>query len=187
MKKRISDIARIQTGIYAKPNAIGEVIYILGRHINQDKQIDPIIFPELQLNEKTKKHLLHEGDIILASKGHDLSATVFYSLKFPAVASSMFLVLRLVDPKVTLPEYVAWSLNHSKTQRVLLGYSKGTSLQSITKDIIGNLEIQIPSVHKQRALLNAIATLTRETQLKRTIELLKNQIMQQKLLKAISE
>ncbi|MCK9424306.1 MAG: restriction endonuclease subunit S [Bacteroidales bacterium] len=187
MKKRICDIASIQTGIYAKPDPVGEVLYIMGRHFNSDKKIDPAIQPELQLNDKTKKHLLRTGDILVASKGYNLFSIVFHPLKYPAVASSMFIILKLHDPQIILPEYLAWHLNHPKTQKILSGSSKGTALRSITKDIIGNLEIPIPPVQKQRALLNAMSLLAREAQLKSKIENLKNSIIQHQLLSVISE
>jgi restriction endonuclease S subunit len=187
MKKRICDIAKIQTGIYAKPDPVGEVLYLMGRHFNSDKRIDPAIQPELQLNDKTKKHLLRTGDILVASKGFDLFSVVFHPLKYPAVASSMFIILKLNDPQIILPEYLAWYLNHPKTQKILSGNSRGTALQSITKDIIGNLEIHVPSVQKQRALLNAMSLLAREAQLKSKIENLRDSIIQHQLLTAISE
>jgi len=187
MKIKIFDIAIIQTGIYAKPDPVGEVLYIMGRHFDLDKKIDPAIQPELQLNEKTKKHLLRTGDILVASKGHDLFSAVFHSMKYPAVASSMFIILKLHDPQIILPEYLAWHLNHPKTQKILSGSSKGTALRSITIDIIGNLEIPIPPLQKQIALLNAMSLLAKETQLKAKIESLTNSIIQHQLLSAISE
>jgi restriction endonuclease S subunit len=187
MKKKVFDIAIIKTGIYAKPDPTGEVLYLMGRHFNAGKLIAPAIQPELQMNEKTKKHLLQVGDILVASKGHDLFSVVFHPLKYPAVASSMFIILKLHDTQIILPEYLAWYLNHSKTQKILSGSSKGTALRSITKDIIGNLEIPIPLVHKQRALLNAISLLERDTLLKGKIENLRNSIIQHQLLTAISD
>jgi len=187
MKKKICDIALIQTGIYAKPDPVGEVLYIMGRHFNSDKRIDPAIQPELQLNDKTKKHLLRTGDILVASKGYDLFSVVFHPLKYPAVASSMFIILKLHDSLIILPEYLAWHLNHPKTQKILSGSSKGTALRSITKDVIGNLEIPIPPVQKQKALLNAMSLLARETQIKSKIENLRNSIIQHQLLSVISE
>jgi len=187
MKKKVCDITLIQTGIYAKPDPVGEVLYLMGRHFNSDKQIDPAIQPELQLNDKTKKHLLQTGDILVASKGHDLFSVVFHPLKYPAVASSMFIILKLHDPHTILPEYLAWHLNHPKTQKILSRSSKGTSLRSITKDIIGNLEVPIPPVRKQKALLNAMSLFTREAQLMSKIENLKNSIIQHQLLSVISE
>jgi len=187
MKKKIFDIATIQSGIYAKPDPVAEVIYLIGRHFSSDKNIESDFSPELQLNEKTKKHLLQKGDIIVASKGHDLFSVVFSPMKYPAVASSMFIVLKLHEPKIILPEYLAWYLNHPKTQKILSGSSKGTSLRSITKDIIGNLEIPIPPLQKQIALLKAMSLLAKEEQLKAKIESLTNSIIQHQLLSAISE
>lgn len=187
MKKKIYDIASIQSGIYAKPDPVAEVIYLIGRHLSANKNIESDIPPELQLNYKTKKHLLQKGDILVASKGHDLFSVVFYPMKYPAVASSMFIVLKLLEPRKILPEYLTWYLNHPKTQKILSGSSKGTALRSITKDIIGNLEISIPPIEKQSALLNAISLLTKEAQLTSKIENLRNSIIQHQLLSAISE
>lgn len=165
MLKKLNQLSNIQTGIYEKSGFAGEVIYIQGRHINAERKIDPFIEPELQMSEKTRRHFLNEGDILFTSKGANLGAVVISQMSNPAVASSMFLVLRDIDKNVVLPEYVAWYLNHPRTQKFLLGSMKGTSLLSITKDDIGNLEIPVPSVQRQQKIIAFEALITKENQL----------------------
>ena len=86
-----------------------------------------------------------------------------------------------------LPEYLAWIINHPKTQNILSGSSKGTALPSVTKDDVGNLEILVPSVEKQRSVLKVYELFQKERELKLKLDTLSTSKVQQQIFNAISE
>jgi len=185
--RTISDIAYIQTGIYAKSSSNGSLFYIQARHFDNNHRFKQEVKPELLQNEKLQKHILQKGDVLVAAKGYDNFAVTYSDIPKPACASSMFIVLRIINVDQILPGYLAWFINHPKTQRILSGNSKGTSLPSITKDSVAKLEIIIPSIHKQQSVLKVHALFQKERELKLKIDVLVKLKIQAQILNAIAE
>ena len=183
----INKIASIQTGVYVKPSADGQLYYIQARHFDNNRRFIQTVKPELPLDEKMEKHILQRGDVLVAAKGYDRFAVAYSGFPRPAVASSMFIVLRITKMDKLLPEYLAWFINHPKTQSILSGSSKGTSLPSVTKDDVGNLEILVPSVEKQRSVLKVYELFQKERELKIKLDTLSTSKVQQQIFNAISE
>ena len=187
MKKIINQIAIIQTGVYAQTSSNGQFYYIQARHFDANRQFLKTVQPELRDDEKLIKHVLQKDDILVASKGYDRFAVICKDLPQPAVASSMFIVLHIKDIDIILPEYLAWFINHPKTQTILSGSSKGTALPSVTKDDVGKLEILIPSVEKQKSVLKVYYLFQKERQLRLKLDTLSTSKIQQQIFNAISE
>lgn len=181
---KIKDIVQIQTGIYEKPVAFGEVYYVQARHFDENRNFISTVTPELPLDNKLEKHFLQKGDVLVASKGYDHFAVAYEGIIKPAVASSMFIVLR---PKTEIsPQYLAWFINHPNTQNILTGNSKGTALPSITKSDIGDLTISIPNLKIQETILKINELRKKEKTLKVGIENLKDVIIQNTILKYLN-
>lgn len=187
MKISLIDIATIHTGIYTKSGIDGEVFYLQARHFNENYQFDTTVVPDLDLDDKLSKHLLHNGDLLFAAKGFQNFVAIYKNNIGLAVASSMFLVIRLKDHAITSPEYLAWYLNHPTSQAYFQNNAKGTSLPSITKDILGKLEIALPSVAKQKFILQIDALRKTERELKNKIESLRESQIQQYLINALKK
>ena len=184
MKKQVKNVVKIKTGVYKKPGLLGEVYYVQARHFDENREFITSVKPDLPYDEKLSKHFLQPGDVLIASKGYDHFAVAYKGIIKPAVASSMFIVLR-INNKLILPEFLTWYLNHPTTQNILSGNSKGTALPSITKSDVGNLEISIPSIQKQNAILNLNELLQKEKNLRKQIENLRESEIQQQLLNVL--
>ena len=182
----IKDIAHIQTGIYEKPVAFGEIFYVQARHFDDNRQFLDTVTPELHFDKKLEKHFLQKGDVLVAAKGYDHFAVAYQGIAYPAVASSMFIVLRLQTPAL-LPDFLAWFINHPKTQAVLSGSAKGTALPSLNKSDIGDLIIPIPPLEKQDLILNIEKLRHQELALKKQIEALKYAIIQETIFKHLEK
>jgi restriction endonuclease S subunit len=185
LKTFIKEIVQIQTGIYTKPVLNGEVYYIQARHFDANREFISTVTPELPMNEKLQKYFLQKGDVLVASKGYDHFAVAYKEIIKPAVASSMFIVLRIENKELVLPEFLVWFLNHAKTQTILSGTSKGTDLPSLRKNDIGDLEITLPTIQIQKLILKVHALRQKEKALKKQIETLRETQLQQQLLNAI--
>jgi restriction endonuclease S subunit len=173
----INDIAHIQTGVYEKPKAFGEIYYVQARHFDNNRKFIESVTPDLIYDKKLEKHFLQKGDVLVAARGFDYFAVDYKGIIGPAVASSTFIVLR-PKPNI-LSEYLAWFINHPKTQNALNECSKGTSIQSITKNDIGDLPILIPTLYKQEVILKIESLRQQELHLKKQIELLRYSVIQE--------
>lgn len=184
MKTLIKDITYIQTGLFAKPSGIGNLVYLQSRHFDENGQLLGVIHPDLMDKGISEKHLLKDGDVLFAAKGTKNFATVFENHKHLAVASTSFFVLRPTDNKL-LPQYLAWFLNNHTTQTRLKGQAVGTSIPSISKQVLENLEIPIPGIEVQKVIVQIARLRNREKALKQEIEMLREKQIQQVIINNI--
>lgn len=186
MKVKINQIAKITSGNYAKSQPLGDVFFIVARDYNKYKELRNDLKPILLKSKNLEKHYLNTNDILFASKGFDNFAVVYKKTYFPAVASSTFLVIQNIKKNIVLPGFLAWYINHPRILDYLKSLSKGTSLPSISKKVLGNLEINIPSLEKQRTIMKINELRIREKQLKAKIENFNEKIVNQILLNTIT-
>jgi restriction endonuclease S subunit len=184
--KALYEIATVQTGLFAKSSTLGQVNYLQSKYFNEKGQILNVILPKLYNYEIPKKHILRIGDVLFAAKGERNFAYVYEGDQDPSVASTSFFVIRLSVSNI-LPEYLAWFLNNHITQKTLKGQAIGTSIPSISKQVLENLEITIPSIKKQQAIFQVTILRQKERALKQKIEMLKEQHIQQQIINAIKK
>ncbi len=184
MKAVLKHITSIQTGVFAKPIQKGEVVYLQAKHFDESGELAETLYPDLDLDSKIEKHLLKKGDVLFAAKGSKNFAAWYENDELPAVASTSFFVIRLLDKNV-LPGYLTWFLNHPDTQTLLKGQARGSSIASISKAVLSELEMPIPSIQKQELILRIFKLRNRERNLKQQIENLREIEIQNLLINAI--
>lgn len=185
MKASINDIATIQTGLFAKPTGAGELVYLQSRYFDEHGELQSTLHPDLSSLGIAERHILRAGDILLSAKGTKNFAAVYDSHNAPAVASTSFLVVR-INKKNVIPAYIAWFLNQEQTQLLLKNAAIGTSIPSISKLVLENLEITIPSFEVQKTILQIAKLRNKEKSLKQKIEALRDLMIDQYLFQAIN-
>jgi restriction endonuclease S subunit len=95
-------------------------------------------------------------------------------------------VLQAAADKKVLPQYLAWFLNNHTTQTLLKGQAIGTSIPSISKQVLENLEIAVPSIETQKAILQITKLRNKEKSLKQEIEVLRDKFLHQQLFQAMN-
>jgi len=155
LKTTIKHIANIQTGIFAKPIKEGQIVYLQAKHFDQNGKLISSLHPDLKAENISDKHLLQHGDVLFAAKGTKNFAAWYESKNQPAVASTSFFVIRIQESfqNKILPEFLAWYINQPISQKFLKGKAMGTSIVSISKSVLEELQISIPDLHTQRAIL----------------------------------
>lgn len=184
LKTLIKEITNIQTGLFAKPSGSGDLVYLQSKHFDESGQLLAILHPDLKSINISEKHLLKEGDVLFAAKGNKNFASVFEKHNEAAVASTSFFVIRITDQKI-LPHYLVWLLNSHSIQSLLKGEAKGTSIPSISKQILENLEISVPSIEIQKIILHITELRNKEKSLKQKIEKLRDKQIQQQIFNTI--
>ena len=184
MKTKITDIATIQSGLYQKPEPMGEVLYLQTRHFNEAGEYDPFSQPERIANIQIDKHILKQDDILFAAKGTKNFAALYRSKIGKAVASSSLYVIRVGSNNRTtiLPEFLCWYINSLDGQMFLKSHAKGTALPSIPISVLQEMEISIPNLQIQKQIIEIQSLRTREHFLLSEIDHLKGQLLQRQLL-----
>ena len=190
----LKHIAFIQTGVFAKPAKEGQIVYLQSKHFDENGILRSSLYPDLKSESISEKHLLQNGDVIFAAKGTKNFAALYESLPAgqagknqPAVASTSFFVIRLNEDfqEKVLPEYLAWYLNSASSQNYLKSRAVGSSIVSISKSVIDELELSIPDLDTQKAVLKITHLRDAERILQQQIELLREKQIQQQIINAI--
>ncbi len=186
MKTIIKHIANIRTGVFAKPVDKGDIVYLQAKYFDEAGVLKTELEPDLNAGSISSKHLLEQGDVLFAAKGSKNFAATFNHNGIPAVASTSFFVIRVHQQQV-LPAFLTWFLNTPGTQQLLKRYAKGSSIVSISKDDLSELEISIPSIEKQHLILKTANLRKLELSINNQISDLKEQYIQALLKSALKK
>lgn len=186
MINKLGNIAQIQTGVFRQPKGSGEIIYLQARHFSENGQLSSTLYPDLEEDKSIHKHLLQDGDVLFAAKGNKNFAALYEYHNQPAVASTTFFVIRLLPSYISvLPAFIKWFLNHPSTQSLLKKEAIGSSLASISKSVLMDLEIPIPSIAIQQSILKIEELRFKEKEIGKKIELVKEKHIQNLILKSL--
>ena len=180
---KLHNIAVIQTGVFVKVVPNPNALYLQQSDFDGNGELRNTTQPTIIV--ANQKHLLSAGDLLLASKGNNNICVVVPKLEQQSVASPSFLVIRLHDKSAILPEFVAWYLNLPATQATLALQARGTSIMSISKATLGELEIPIPPIERQKKYIELSKLQKRELQLYATIAERRKQVLEYKMIKNI--
>lgn len=186
MRERLLDIATLRTGIFAKPSSEGELVYLQVKHFDESGNLQQKLFLDLPSKWIGEQHLLKPGDVLFAAKGVKNFAAVYEQRNEPAVASTSFLVLRLNTTQV-LPEYLAWFLNSDAILMQLKAQAIGTSIPSISKQVLEAMAVPIPELNIQNTVIQVSKLRKKEAALKESIEALREKQLQYIIHKAINK
>lgn len=183
---KLNKIAVVQTGVYLKPSPGTNTLYLQINGFDNNGYLYPKQEPSILLDDPNNKYFLKEGDLLFSAKGANNFCTIFHTQKYNAVASSSFLIIRIRDKKRILPDYLCWFFNRQTTLQYLTSNAKGTSIPSISKSTVEELNIPILPVDKQEKII-AIAKLQKtEERLYKKIIRKREQLAEYKLKNIIS-
>ena len=180
---KLQDIATILTGVFAKTSPNPKALYLQQSDFDGNGELHKTAQPTIAVDNP--KHLLTAGDLLLASKGNNNICVIIPEIEQKCVASPSFLVIRLHDKSAILPEFVAWYLNLPTIQNTLAAQARGTSIMSISKATLGELEIPIPSIERQKKYIELSKLQKRERELYKAIAEKRKQLLEYKMIKNI--
>ena len=180
---KLNNIATIQTGVFTKTTPNPDALYLQQSDFDSRGELRDTAQPTIATDNP--KHLLAAGDLLLASKGNNNICVIVPEIEQKCVASPSFLVIRLRDKSAILPEFVAWYLNLTTIQTALAAQARGTSIMSISKAALGELEIPIPSIDKQKKYIELSKLQKREQELYKAIAEKRKQLLEYKMIKNI--
>ena len=165
MIEKLSQLAIIQFGYYDTPSEEGGIHYLQAKHFDDAGEFTLFDESFIPLDEKSRKHILQPGDILLAGKGYRLFAWQYEGEPGPAVASTLFFVIKVKNNQQILSEYLTTFLNLPPTQTYLRQLGAGTSIPSIRKNELSELAVPLPDLTVQQKVAQIQALHQRETTL----------------------
>lgn len=194
LKKALKHIASIQSGVFSTTVSQGEIVYLQARHFTEDGKLENrLLRPDIKSENVSSQYYLITGDVLFAAKGSKNFASLHSDLidnagkKQTAVASTTFFVIRLFENSkhIVLPEYLAWFINQPHSLAILKAKAIGTAIVSISKVALQDLEISIPDLQTQKALLEIARLRDKEKQLNIQIANLREKQIQSQILNVL--
>lgn len=99
-----------------------------------------------------KRYRVSEGDILFLSRGNHPKAVPVREPLTMTVASNFFYIVR-VRTEVVHPEYLAWYLNQPWAKAQIRKKQHGSHIKIVPKNLFENLEIRLPSLQAQKAIM----------------------------------
>ena len=173
MRMRIKKLATVQMGYSFRSrlevSQTGEVAVIQMKDLRGDNTVNCVGLAKINMEEVKEHHLAQRGDLIFRSRG--LVATSALLLEDPgkAVVAAPLFRIRVTKPDKILPEYLNWYISQRDAQIFLTSRSKGTVQKMISKQVIEDLEVVLPSVAAQKSIVELAALSAREKKLLHTL------------------
>lgn len=142
----------------------GDVAVLQMKNIGPDDRVHTKDLPRVGLVDLSPRQLLREGDILFRARGLFHTAAVVTEGVNNAVVAAPLMLIRVTSPKV-LPEYLRWFINHPRTQEVLKNLAAGSYVRTLNKAAVSNLEVPLPSLERQRQIVEIAELSQREKSL----------------------
>lgn len=101
---------------------------------------------------EAQRYLVRHGDVLFLSRGQRAFAVAVVEQLENAIASYYFYILHPQAERV-MPEYLAWYINQPSAQAYLESHQLGSHIKMIPKLAFEELEIALPPLATQRAIV----------------------------------
>jgi hypothetical protein len=137
----------------------------------------------VRIDEKLPKehHLVRVGDLVFRSRGVTNTCAILLDDPREAVVAAPLFRIR-VTGRQALPKYLNWYINQPPAQAYLASHAKGTAQKMISKDVLEGLEIVVPSLERQKAIITLAALAGEEQNLMKKLTEKRMQHISAKLL-----
>ena len=169
MKVNITDIADINIGyqfrVKIEPTDDGTHSVIQIRDFDDSRNLHADSLMRVKIDKPVEQFHINKGDVLFLSRGHrNWAAPIVNDLR-NAIAASHFFVIRIKKPDV-LPEYIAWYINQTPAQEFLhMNARHGTHMPLVSLSAFKGLEVEVPSIDKQKKIVELSSLLEKEKQL----------------------
>lgn len=177
LKKYLYEITESQFGANTSAKSSGDVPCVQGRDFNSDGVYIATESQFAPLSALKYTRPLEANDVLFSTKGK-LYASVWENQVSGAIATGTFIILKVIS-NLILPEYLAIYLNSPKAKKYYDQHIKTATVVHIGKKQLDYLEIEIPPLEKQRALIKAYQLLVEEKMLMNEIISKKEKIIAQ--------
>ena len=166
MKIKLKKIATVQTGYSFRSRLesknTGAIAVIQMKDLSSTNRVCCDELVRLDMEIPKIHHLVKPGDLIFRSRGLTANSALLADGPGDAVLAAPLLRIRVTSNRI-LPEYLNWFISQLSAQSYFASCAEGTSLKMISKQSLENLEVFVPTIARQRLIVE-IATLAEEEQ-----------------------
>jgi len=166
MKMKIKKLATVQMGYSFRSRLEasegGGVAVIQMKDLLEDNTVGCDGLVKIDMEAVKEHHLARKGDLIFRSRGLVTTSAVLLEDPGRAVVAAPLLRIRVTKPDRVLPEYLNWYISQRDAQIFLTSRARGTVQKMISKQAIEDLEVALPSLEKQKNIIELASLIARE-------------------------
>jgi restriction endonuclease S subunit len=166
METKIKKLATVQMGYSFRSRLEasegGGVAVIQMKDLRDDNTVNCDDLVKIDMEGVKEHHLAQKGDLAFRSRGHVNTAAILLKDPGKAVVAAPLLRIRVTKPDKVLPEYLNWYISQRDAQIFFTSMAKGTVQKMISKEVIENLEVALPSLEKQKHIVELASLVARE-------------------------
>jgi restriction endonuclease S subunit len=140
----------------------GAVAVIQMKDLTDDNIVSSRSLSFVDMDKFSENHYARKGDLIFRSRSLTSTSAILSDDIGLAVVSAPLLKIRITTPTV-MPEYINWFISQLPAQVFFASHARGTTQKMISKEVLEMLEIDIPPLEKQKAIVD-LAALEEEEQ-----------------------
>jgi hypothetical protein len=165
MRIKLENIATVQAGYSFRSRLesleSGAVAVIQMKDLTSANRVccDKLVRVDMEMPKA--HHLVRPGDLVFRSRGLTSNSALLMDDPGAAVLAAPLLRIRVTSAAV-LPEYLNWTISQLPAQSYLASCAEGTALKMISKQSLENLELFIPSLGRQRFVVEMAALAAEE-------------------------
>jgi len=152
-----------------KASKTGDVSVIQMKDLLSDNTVSCEDLMEIEMKGFQDRHLVRKGDLIFRSRGLVTTSAILVEDPGRAIVSAPLFRIRIIEPGEILPEYLNWYISQKHAQIFLNSRAIGTAQKMISMETLTELEIVLPSLQKQRAIIELALLSSREQALYRRL------------------
>jgi hypothetical protein len=146
---------------------LGAARLLQARNVDDDLAFDPTALPRVRFESDLAAFRVVPGDVLLMTTGTRHWALVVRTAIPDLVAPSY--LLRLRSRGRVMPDYLAWYLNHPRTEERLAALRQGTNIPFLRRADLAGFEVELPPPERQAAIVHLDELSRREQQLSRRL------------------
>ena len=166
MRFQIKSFATVQMGYSFRSRLEtfenGSVAVIQMKDLLDDNTIGCDGLARIDMDDIKEHHLVQKGDLVFRSRGLQATAAVLLDDPGKAVVAAPLLRIRVTKPEKVLSGYLNWYISQRDAQIFLTSRAKGTVQKMISKQALEDLEVALPSLEKQKTIVELASLVARE-------------------------
>lgn len=157
MTSKLKDFANVfvgysfRTRIEVAENGATSVIQM--KDLNEDNHVQTLDLMQVDISEIKEKHRACKHDLIFRSRGNDTSAAILLEDIDNTLVAAPLLRIRIKKPKQVSPHYLNWYLSQKDAQIYFESFATGTAQKMISKTVLEELPVSIPSLSTQKQIV----------------------------------
>jgi hypothetical protein len=155
----LHEIADVQMGFSfrsgVEPAVRGPVGVIQMKDLGDDRMVTLGALTRVSM-DVAPTHQVLAGDIILRSRGDRASSAIVAADPGHTLVAAPLLRIRITDARVR-PAYLNWYINQPPAQAHLAKHAEGSGVKMISKRALDELEVDIPPLERQAAIVRLAA------------------------------